>query len=66
MKVIIETESDIAWAEDNAARLNPACERYLQPEWSSRETVMPLITDYILAHPAWKISIQTHKYLHIP
>ena len=66
MKVIIASESDLAWAEENAARLHPACERYLQPEWSNRETVMPIITDYILSHPIWKVSIQTHKYLHIP
>lgn len=66
MKVIIECEDDLAWAEANAARLHAGCERFLQPEWSQRERVLPLLTDYILAHPEWKISLQTHKYMHIP
>ena len=66
MKVIIETEKDLEWAEANAARLHDGCERFLQPEWSKREQILPLLTDYILAHPEWKISLQTHKYMHIP
>lgn len=66
MKVIIGTEDDLAWAEENAHELHSACERYLQPEWSRREEIMPVITNYILVHPEWKVSIQTHKYMHIP
>lgn len=66
MKVIVETAEDLIWAEKNSALLHPDCERYLQPEWSQKETAMPLIIDYILKHPEWKISIQTHKYMHIP
>ena len=66
MKVIVETEKDLAWAEQNALLLHDSCERYLQPEWSKIETTMPLIINYILQHPEWKISIQTHKYMHIP
>ncbi len=66
MKVIIENEEDFTWAEKNAALLHTDCERYLQPEWSQREKVLPLITDYILLQPEWKVSIQTHKYMHIP
>jgi organic radical activating enzyme len=26
----------------------------------------PKITDFILAHPNWQASVQTHKYLNIP
>ncbi len=66
MKVIIEEPEDLERAETHATRLHRGCERYLQPEWSRREEVMPLITDYILEHPEWKVSIQIHKYLHIP
>ncbi len=39
---------------------------FLQPEWSRREEVMPLIVEYIKAHPWWRASLQTHKYMHIP
>jgi len=27
---------------------------------------MPLIVDYVMKNPKWKVSLQTHKYLKIP
>ena len=66
LKVIVETEEDFAWAERNAARVRPGCRLYLQPEWSVAERVMPAIVEYAKAHPQWNVSIQTHKYMHIP
>ena len=33
---------------------------------SVSEEIMPLLVEYVKAHPAWNISIQTHKYMHIP
>ena len=38
----------------------------LQPEWSKRDKMMPLVVNYILQNPKWKVSLQTHKYLNIP
>ena len=67
LKVIVESEeSDFEWAERNAARVPPECMLYLQPEWSVAERVMPAMVEYAKAHPRWNISIQTHKYMHIP
>lgn len=66
LKVIVETEEDFAWAERNAARVNDTCRLYLQPEWSHSEQMMPAIVEYAKAHPAWNVSIQTHKYMRIP
>lgn len=66
LKVIIETEEDFAWAERNAAEVRKGCLLYLQPEWSVAEQMMPRIVEYAKAHPCWNISIQTHKYMHIP
>ena len=66
LKVIVESEEDFAWAEENAARVRPACRLYLQPEWSVSERVMPALVEYAKAHPRWNISIQTHKYMRIP
>ena len=66
LKVIVESEADFVWAEENAARVGRRCRLYLQPEWSVSEQVMPLIVEYVKAHPQWNISIQTHKYMHIP
>ncbi len=66
LKVIIETEADFAWAEHNAALVGSHCRLYLQPEWSVAEQMMPAIVEYVKVHPVWNISIQTHKYMHIP
>ena len=66
LKVIVERAEDFAWAEQNAARVRPECRLYVQPEWSVSEQVMPLLVEYVKANPRWNISIQTHKYMHIP
>ena len=47
-------------------RVGRECKLFLQPEWSVSEEIMPLLVEYVKAHPAWNISIQTHKYMHIP
>jgi len=74
LKVIIEDESDIRRAEECAERVQkaraaegrPPARLFLQPEWSRRETVMPLIVEHIKQNPRWRSSLQTHKYMHIP
>ena len=50
----------------SAARVGRYCRLYLQPEWSVYEQVMPLIVEYAKANPKWCISVQTHKFMHIP
>lgn len=66
LKVIIANKSDFDWAEKNARLVNENCILYLQPEWSKVDLMMPLITEYIMANPQWKISLQSHKYMNIP
>ena len=66
LKVIVETEEDFKWAETNAARVGERCMLYLQPEWSRYEQMIPAMVEYVKEHPQWNISIQTHKYMHIP
>ncbi len=66
LKVIIQTEEDFAWAEENARRVGRYCRLYLQPEWSAFEQIMPKIVEYAKANPRWSISIQTHKFMRIP
>jgi organic radical activating enzyme len=66
LKVIITGEDDLDWAEENAARVGPQCKLYLQPEWSRREAILPLIIAYAKEHPRWMISLQSHKYMRIP
>ena len=66
LKVIIFNKHDFKFAEEQASLVGPGCELFLQPEWSNREKMTPLIVDYVMANPKWKISLQTHKYLNIP
>ena len=66
LKVIIQTEEDFAWAEENARRVGRYCRLYLQPEWSAFEQIMPMIVEYAKTNPRWSISIQTHKFMRIP
>lgn len=66
LKIIIFNKSDFKWAEEFAALVPPACKLYLQPEWDKRDSMTPLIIDYIQEHPQWQLSLQTHKYINIP
>ncbi len=66
LKVIISDESDFVWAESNSLLVSKDCFLYLQPEWSKIKDIMPKIIDYILDHPKWQISLQSHKYMRIP
>jgi len=66
LKVIIGTKNDIPWAEINAEKVSENCHLYLQPEWSQYNKILPVIVDYVKHNPRWRISIQSHKYMHIP
>ena len=66
LKVIVYNKDDFRFAEEQAKKVNESCVLYLQPEWSRRDSVMPLMVDYVLQNPKWKVSLQTHKYLNIP
>ncbi len=66
LKVIIYNKHDFIFAEEQAANVNADCILFLQPEWSRKDEITPLIVDYVMANPQWRISLQTHKYLNIP
>jgi len=66
LKIIVLNKHDFKFAEEQAAQVTDNCELFLQPEWSKRKEIMPLIVNYVMKNPKWKISLQTHKYLNIP
>jgi organic radical activating enzyme len=66
LKVIIFNKDDFRFAEEQAAKVSEDCKLYLQPEWSKRDKMIPQIVDYVMQHPKWVVSLQTHKYLNIP
>ena len=66
LKIILYNKSDFAWAEDFAGKVKTSCKLFLQPEWSKEKEMLPLIIDYVKKNPAWRISLQVHKYMNIP
>ena len=66
LKIIVQNKSDFKWAEDQVDGVSKKCKLYLQPEWSNKEEMIPIIIDYVMKNPKWQISLQTHKYLQIP
>lgn len=66
LKVIVESAEDFQWAEENARKVTRKCKLFLQPEWSRYEKMIPEIVEYVKNHPEWNISVQTHKFMHIP
>lgn len=66
LKIIVEDESDFGWAETFRTLVSPDCRLYLQPEWSRFEIIVPEIINYVKKFPAWNISLQVHKFMHIP
>lgn len=66
LKIIIFNKSDFDWAKKYAAEVSPECQLFLQPEWSKAPTVTPWIIDYIKENPNWQLSLQIHKYIHVP
>ncbi len=66
LKVVIYHKSDLRWAEEHAQEMHEDALLYLQPEWSKREEMIPLIIDHIREHPKWQVSLQAHKYINIP
>ncbi len=66
LKVVIQKEADLQWAEQNAALVSSDCHLFLQPEWSVASKIMETLTDYVMQHPRWRISLQSHKYMGIP
>lgn len=66
LKVIIHNKHDFIFAEEQAEKTNENAILFLQPEWSKKEEMTPLIVEYVMNNPKWRVSLQTHKYLNIP
>jgi len=66
LKVIIYNQNDFNFAVEQAKKVSDKCNLFLQPEWSKKDKFIPLIIDFVMKKPEWKISLQTHKYLNIP
>jgi 7-carboxy-7-deazaguanine synthase len=66
LKVIIQYPDDFVWAEMYRKKVSDDCRLFLQPEWSRFDQIISDIVDYVKMHPKWRVSLQVHKYMHIP
>jgi organic radical activating enzyme len=62
LKIVIGKEGDLDWARSQEKKVGSTTIKYLQPEWNNPAS-LPLIFDYVLKYPQWRISLQTHKFL---
>ena len=62
LKVVIQTEADFVFAEQQSAAAPETALRLLQPEWNSPDS-RDRVVDYVRQHPNWRVSLQTHKFL---
>lgn len=66
LKIIVLDNDDFSWAEENAKKVSSNCKLFLQPEWSNFDKIIPKIVAYCLKNTQWQISLQIHKFMHIP
>ena len=62
LKIVVKDETDLTFAEQNAAMVSANVLKYLQAEWETDRS-RDLVMQYVLSHPNWRVSIQTHKLL---
>jgi len=66
LKIIIYNQHDFIFAEKMRQHVSQHCHLFLQPEWSKKDQLLPDIISFIQTHTHWRLSLQTHKYIHIP
>ena len=66
LKVIIDNDTDFADAERYSMNVRNDCRLFLQPEWSRFNNLIGEITEYVKANTKWRVSLQSHKFMHIP
>ncbi len=66
LKVIVTDGTDFDAAESYCSRVSPQCRLLLQPEWSRYTEMIAEITEYVKRNTKWAVSLQAHKFMHIP
>jgi 7-carboxy-7-deazaguanine synthase len=62
LKVVVAEEADLAFAEAMAAACGERPDLLLQPAWGNPEG-QTLAIAHVKRHPAWRLSLQNHKWL---
>ncbi|MDB9315931.1 7-carboxy-7-deazaguanine synthase QueE [Spirulina sp. CS-785/01] len=62
LKVVVAEADDLEWAKTEADQVPLTAIKYLQPEWNTPHS-QQLVFEYVLRHPDWRVSLQTHKLM---
>ena len=64
LKVVVAGATDLEWADTQACQVSQNTIKFLQPEWETPNST-ELVVQYVLKHPDWRVSLQTHKFMSI-
>jgi organic radical activating enzyme len=64
LKVVVASQQDLEWAQEEVAKVGNSVRLYLQPEWETAGSEQ-LVFDWVLQNPQWRVSLQIHKFLQV-
>ena len=62
IKLVVSTGEEVDFYY-NHLKKNVKSQVFLQPEWSSKESAIPIILELLKNHPSYRLSLQTHKFI---
>ncbi len=62
IKLVISTGEEVEFYHKNLA-INVDIPVFLQPEWESKNSVIPIILELLKGNPSHRLSLQTHKFI---
>ncbi|MEG3987690.1 7-carboxy-7-deazaguanine synthase QueE [Microcoleus sp. S28C3] len=62
IKLVVSTGEEVEFYHKNLAS-NVNIPVFLQPEWNSKDSGIPIILELLKQNPSYKLSLQTHKFI---
>jgi 7-carboxy-7-deazaguanine synthase len=62
IKLVVSTGEEVEFYY-NYLKKNVKTQVFLQPEWNSKESAIPIILELLKKNPSYRLSLQTHKFI---
>ena len=62
IKLVVSTGEEVDFYY-NYLKKNVKTQVFLQPEWNSKESAIPIILELLKKNPSYRLSLQTHKFI---
>jgi len=62
IKLVVSTGEEVDFYY-NHLKKNVKTQVFLQPEWNSKESAIPIILELLKKNPSYRLSLQTHKFI---